>query len=125
MSTPESIASAFARGLVEAMLTSSKPEKQVRPKMIEKAAVTEAVRQVVGEMLAQEAAPTAPQMDLFTQDIENVPEDPMADAILRRVHEAQARAEYQDAARNGEIHDDGTYDPNEPERSQWTSPVPR
>jgi hypothetical protein len=123
MSTPESIAEAFARGLMGAMLTSSKPEKAARPNVIKTEAVKDAVRQVVAEMLQQEESPTPPQMDLFTQGIEDAPEDPMAEAIRRKVYETQQRAEAADRA-----YDEpppGTYDPNDPERSQWTSPVPR
>jgi hypothetical protein len=123
MSTPESIAEAFARGLMGAMLTSSKPEKAARPHVVKTEAVKEAVRQVVAEMLAQEEAPTPPQMDLFTAGIEDAPDDPLARAIREKVAQTQARAEA--AERAYDEQSPGTYDPNDPERSPWTSPVQR
>jgi hypothetical protein len=116
VSTPESIAAAFAKGLVEGMLGNGK-EKAVRPKVVKQDDVRQAVADFLKPMMDE---PTPEQMDIFARDIETGPPDPIAEMTLRKVQEARDRAEAQ--AQEEENPRPVDYDPNAPELSRWTTP---
>jgi hypothetical protein len=116
MSTPESIAAAFAKGLVEGMLGNGK-EKAVRPKVVKQDDVRQAVADFLKPMMDE---PTPEQMDIFARDAENSPPDPVAEMTLRRVEEARMRHEQQTAEEENSRPD--MFDPNSPSLSPWTSP---
>jgi hypothetical protein len=117
LSTPESLVAALARGLVEGLLGQEKAAKKERPVVVKQEDVRAAVENFLKPLIAEET-PSAPQMDLFTHGIENAPTDPIAEMTLRRVAEARERAERQGA----EEPQPGTFDPNMPGGSPWTSP---
>ena len=121
MSTPESIAEAFARGLMGGLLAGGKAkEKAERPAVVPvdqvKAAVADFLRPLI-----EEETPSGPQLDLFTRNIENEPIDEMGDMIARRVAEARQRVEERESTDIPE----GYFDPNAPQSSPWTSPKPQ
>lgn len=117
MSTPESIAQAFAKGLMEGLLV-QKDAKEKRPQVVQKQAVAEAVRDEVRRLL--EETPSAEQLDIFARDIENAPVDPIAEMTLQRVAEARARAQQQQDQEENPRPE--SYDPNAPNLSGWTTP---
>lgn len=98
----------------------TKPEERA-PMVIPMDSVRLAVHEVLDPLLNEDqAAPTAPQMDLFTSRIEDAGPAPgdVGEVTLQRLAAIRAR----DAARAaGEI-PDGYHDANLPGSTGWTSP---
>jgi hypothetical protein len=114
MSTPESIASAFAKGLMEGLLASKEP-KEKRPQVIKQDDVRKAVAEFLGP-LVEEPQPGEQMGMPFSTD-----PDEIAEMTLRRVHEARERAAAQDQEEENPPRPT-TYDPNAPNPSPWMSP---
>lgn len=115
MASPESIAAAFAKGMMEAML--AQPDaaaKKEKPKVIKTDDVRRAVAETLPTLLAQMAGEPE-QQDLFQEPgVVDV-----GDALYqRRLDEAQARA---DAQRDRDEMPENTFDPNVPGAMPWTS----
>lgn len=117
MSTPESIAQAFGRGLMEGMIGAQaaaepKPKKE-KTAVVKTSDVDAAVAKFLEGKLAE--APEPVQEELFAP-----PGLDVADMLLYRqkVEEAEARA-----ARAQQVNDDtpGYFDPNLPDGMPWTS----
>lgn len=119
MASPESIAAAFARGLMEAMLGAEKPAREKRPAVVKADDVKAAIREVLPQLLLQmDAEAQQPvQEPLFPE-----PQIDAGEAVLRAVHEARARAA---AMENGDPHEPppGTFYPDRPDGAPWQSPV--
>lgn len=83
--------------------------------------IKQAVREVLEPLIAEDeaAAPRADQLDMFTHGIEDIAPDGDAERIRLRVEEARQRAE--EAAEQDRVRP-GTYDPNAPNASPWTTP---
>ena len=122
----ERLVEAFGRGLTQGLVggggASDAPHVEAAPAPI--VVPVDAVREAVAEFLrpliqADEEAPTAPQLDLFTHSIEQEDADPMAEAIRRRVQETRDAAE---DARREEEDPSGTFRPDFPGGSPWVGP---
>ena len=119
MSTPESLAEAFARGLMGALLAGGKSPKEPKPTVVKQDDVRAAVAAEVLRIINEEGPPpTAPQMDLFTSNIENHEGDEMGEMIARRVAETRERVERE----NSDEPPQGWYRPDDPQPSPWTAP---
>jgi len=112
MATPESIAAAFAEGMMRAMLaTPEKPTRKEKPVVVKTDDIEAAVAKYIDTKLGEPQEPV--QEPLFPE-----PQIDYGEPILRAVHEARARA-------NGQPSDEpppGTFDPNQPGAAPWQSP---
>lgn len=127
MSTPESIAEAFGRGLMQGMIGGNvTPAAAQAPMVIPMDSVRQAVREVLDPLIADEdAAPTPQQLDMNFIDVEREPIDPIAELTLQRVAEAQARAAAREEAVGRESERQHAYDPDSPtSRTPWMTPGP-
>lgn len=116
MATPESIATAFAKGMMEAMLAQPEVKKEPKHKVVK----TDDVQQAVAKYLDQKLAQAEPvQEDLFHTPVVDLGEDVYA-AHLANLEAAQQRADKR-ARDDGEM-PDGYFDANQPGQKQWVGP---
>ena len=127
MSTPESIAEAFGRGLMQGMIGGTPVAAAQAPMVIPVEAIQATVKQAVHEMLdpiLAEESPSAEQLDMFTDGIEYAEPDPIAERTLQRIHEANARSDAREEAMGREPERPTNYDPNSPMAgAPWMSPT--
>lgn len=125
MTERERLVEAFGRGLAQGLtgsgITGVTPaESSPLPPVIPMDSIKQAVRDVLEPLIAEdERPPTQQELDLYTHGIEDVAPDGDAERIRLRVEEARQRAE--EAAEQDRVRP-GTYDPNAPNLSGWTTP---
>lgn len=119
MASPESIAAAFAEGMMRAMLAQpeakAKPEK---PKVVKVPDVEAAVAKYLDAKLAD--APQPAQEELFQQPGVIDFGEEMYRRHLQNIEDAQARAEAREQQEDGIPA--GYFDANAPGEKRWTAP---
>lgn len=125
MSTPESIAEAFGRGLMQGMIGNAAAlAPTVVPVEAINAAVRQATHEILDPLLAEEQQ--AEQLDLWTHDVEqgDISEDILQRLNAQKMAEAEARAAEREYAMGREPERPTTYDPNAPSSGQpWMSAI--
>lgn len=123
--------SEFLDGFTEGSTGNSQATPAVVPVEQLKAVVLEVLPSMLEAMAAEQEpaadpAREAQQLSMMFQDAGEGGGDPIAEATLRRVHEAQERAaREQREARNGAAVPE-MYDPNDPGSTKpWTAPILR